>query len=145
MTNVPAERLSLLEACVLARVRWQVELVFRLWKSAGRLDESAGSRADRVLCELLAKLLGLVVQHWATLTAGPLLRQSQHRAAKRVRAAAEEVAEALGDLAALVRVLVRLQGRLRQVAGKQRRRGKPAAFQLVENPLELEFIYMPAA
>jgi hypothetical protein len=117
-------------------VRWQAELLFKLWKGGGRLDESAGRRPYRVVCELVAKLLGLVVQHWALLTAGgPPRRRSQHRAAKRVRAAAE----------ALEQALTRLRRRLLRVAGKQRRRGKPAAFQLVENPYDLEFNYMPAA
>jgi hypothetical protein len=145
VTNVPAELMGLREACVLARLRWQVELLFKLWKSGGRLDESAAVKPYRVLCELLAKLLGLVVQHWALLTAGPSLRQSQQRAAKRVRAAAERLAETLTDLAALVEVLAALQRRLRHLSGKQRRRGHPAAFQLVENPFDLEFNYMPAA
>jgi DDE family transposase len=144
VTNAPPELLGLREACVLARLRWQVELLFRLWKSGGHLDESAGRKPYRVLCELLAKLLGLVVQHWALLAAGPPLRQSQQRAAKRVRAAAEGLAAALGALASLVAVLVELQKRLQQVVGKQRRRGKPAAFQLVENPFDLEPVYLPA-
>ncbi|MHB1426637.1 MAG: hypothetical protein ACYC3I_26040 [Gemmataceae bacterium] len=116
-----------------------------LWKSGGRLDESAATKPYRVLCELLAKLLGLVVQHWVLLTAGPSLRQSAPRAAKRMRAAAELLVEALNEVAALLEVLVALQRRLRQVTGKQRRRGQPAAFQLADNPFDLEFNYMPAA
>ena len=145
VTNAPVELLSLSEACVLARLRWQVEWLFRLWKSRGRLDESAADKPYRVLCELLAKLLGLLVQHWALLSAGPLLPQSQERASKHVRAAAERLAGALGAVAELAAVLVELQQRLQQVRGKQRRRGKPAAFQLVDNPLDLEYTYMPAA
>jgi len=145
VTNVPAEWLSLREACVLARLRWQVELLFKLWKSEGQLDQSAASKPYRVLGELLAKLLGLVVQHWALLTAGPPLRQSQPRAAKRVRAAAEQLAAALAEVAVLVVVLAALQKRLRQLLGRQRRRGQPAAFQLAENPLDLEPAYWPPA
>ncbi|HEY7424325.1 MAG TPA: hypothetical protein VH682_08870 [Gemmataceae bacterium] len=122
-----------------------MELLFKLCKSDGRLDESAAAKPYRVLCALLAKLLELVVQHAALLTAGRLLRQSSPRLAKRVRAAAERLAEGLTDVAALVEVLVRLQRRLRQLAGKQRRRGQPAAFQLAENPYDLEYNYMPAA
>jgi Transposase DDE domain len=143
VTSAAPEQLSLWEACVLARVRWQVEWLFRLWKSRGRLDESAGTKAYRVLCELLAKLLGLVVQHWLLLTSGSRLRQSQERGGKRVRSAAEGLARALADLGALVKELSDLQRRLQQVSGKQRRRGKPAAFQLVENPCDLELSYAP--
>src|SRR6185437_9990962 len=111
VTNASPELLSLTEACVLARLRWQVEWLFRLWKSSGRLDQSAADKPYRVLCELLAKLLGLVVQHWLLLSGGGLLRQSQTRASKRVRAAAEGVASALATVAALLAVLVQLQKR----------------------------------
>jgi len=145
VTNASPELLSLTEACVLARLRWQIEWLFRLWKSGGRLDHSAADKPYRVLCELLAKLLGLVVQHWLLLTAGPLLRQSQARAAKRVRAVAEPMASALAAAVGVVAVMVELQKRLQQMPVKPRRRGKPAAFQLAENPLDLEYQYMPAA
>ena len=40
VTNVPTERLTLREALVLWRMRWQIELLFKLWKSQGHVDES---------------------------------------------------------------------------------------------------------
>ena len=40
-TNAPPEKLSLGEALEVARVRWQIELLFKLWKSHGRIDEWA--------------------------------------------------------------------------------------------------------
>ena len=39
ITNIPQDLLSLEEAFVLTRVRWQIELLFKLWKSHGRVDE----------------------------------------------------------------------------------------------------------
>lgn len=38
ITNVPAEQLSVDEALVLARCRWQIELCWKVWKQLGRLD-----------------------------------------------------------------------------------------------------------
>ncbi len=64
ITNVPAERLSVQEALVVARTRWQIELLFKLWKSHGQLDETRSAKPWRILCELYAKLLAMVVQHW---------------------------------------------------------------------------------
>ena len=39
VTNVPETQLSAQEVGVLARVRWQVEILFRVWKSCFRIDE----------------------------------------------------------------------------------------------------------
>jgi hypothetical protein len=68
VTNVPLDLLTLDEALVLARCRWQIELLFKLWKNEGRLDESRSGKPWRILCELYAKLLGMVVQHWLLLS-----------------------------------------------------------------------------
>ena len=40
VTNVPTERLTLREALVLGRMRWQIELLFKLWKSQGHESTS---------------------------------------------------------------------------------------------------------
>ena len=66
-TNVPATLLTLAEALVLARARWQIELLFKLWKSEGLVDEWRSRNPWRILCEVYAKLLGLLVQHWVLL------------------------------------------------------------------------------
>ena len=39
VTTVPDAQLSVAEALVLLRERWQIELLFKLWKSQGRVDE----------------------------------------------------------------------------------------------------------
>ena len=67
VTNVPAERLRLAEVFVLGRARWQVELLFKLWKQEGHLDASRSAEPWRVLCEVYAKLIALLLQHWLLL------------------------------------------------------------------------------
>lgn len=137
ISNVPGERLSLREAQVLRRLRWQIELLFKVWKSEGRLDESQGHKPYRVLCEVLAKLLAMVVQHWASLVAaGNPLQYSQRRAARRVRRVALRLLRALGAVGQLRRVLERLRRRLQKQCRVRSRKGsrQPAAFQTVLNP-----------
>ncbi len=51
------------------RARWQVEKLFDLWKRHGLLEETRSRKPWRVLCEVYAKLLGLLVQHWIFLRA----------------------------------------------------------------------------
>lgn len=137
ITNVPAEMLSLREAQVLRRVRWQIELVFKVFKSEGQLDESRGRKPYRVLCEVLAKLLAQVVQHWASLVAGgsPLL-YSQRKAARRVRKVALRLLRALASLGRLQRVLEQLRQRVQKYCGVRSRKGgrRPATFQTLLDP-----------
>jgi hypothetical protein len=134
LTNAPPGLLSVVEALALRRLRWQIELLFRLWKDEGKVDESRGRKPWRVLCELLAKLLGQLVQHWATLLAGSPLEISGVKAAPRVRRRALALAEALGALEVLVRLLGRLRERLRRFARKRGRPGRPTTLQVVRDP-----------
>ena len=64
VTNCPAEQLSLDEALALAAARWQIELLFKRWKSLGQVDEWRTANRWRILTEIYAKLLLLVLQHW---------------------------------------------------------------------------------
>jgi Transposase DDE domain len=132
LTNVPGTLLSVEEALALRRVRWQIELLFRVWKDEGKVDEFRGKKPYRVLCEVLAKLLGQVVQHWLLLLGGSPLEVSPIKAARRVRRRAEQLALCLGTLQALVTVLERLQHSLRQRAC--RKGGRP------ERPTTLELL-----
>jgi len=64
VTNVPRARLSLPEALVLLRLRWQVERLFRLWKEQGQIDEWRTKNPWRILCEFYGKLTAMLIQQW---------------------------------------------------------------------------------
>jgi hypothetical protein len=64
LTNVPTAMLSHEQAAALLRARWQVELLFKLWKQYALLDQWTGTKPWRVLCEVYAKVLAMVLQHW---------------------------------------------------------------------------------
>ena len=134
LTNAPATLLSVEEALALRRVRWQIELLFRLWKDEGKIDEWGGNKPYRVLCELLAKLLGMVVQHWATLLAGSPLEISGVKAAQRIRLRARLLAVNLGSLAKLAQTLLVLQERVQRFARKRGREDRPTTLEVVNQP-----------
>jgi hypothetical protein len=67
ITTVPRSQLTVAEALVLLRVRWQIELLFKLWKSHGQVDSSRSQQPWRILCEVYAKLLAMIVLHWVLL------------------------------------------------------------------------------
>ncbi len=60
--------LSFAEARTLTRLRWQIELLFKLWKLHGQVDKSRSQKPGRILTEVYAKLIGLIIQHWVLLT-----------------------------------------------------------------------------
>jgi hypothetical protein len=67
VTNVPEAMLSFEQVLALLRARWQIELLFKLWKAHGLLDEWSSHTPWAILCEVYAKLIALVVQHWFVL------------------------------------------------------------------------------
>jgi hypothetical protein len=67
ISNVPSRMLSFEQALALVRARWQIELLFKLWKQHGLLDEWNATNPWRILCEVYAKLVAMVVQHWFVL------------------------------------------------------------------------------
>lgn len=64
VTNVPRRLLTLAETLVVLTVRWQIELLFRLWKEAGQIDQWRSHQRWRILGELYAKLAAMLIQHW---------------------------------------------------------------------------------
>ncbi len=64
VSNAPAELLSVEEVIVLKRARWQIELLFKLWKQYGRIDEWRSKKPWRILCEVYGKLIAMVIEHW---------------------------------------------------------------------------------
>jgi hypothetical protein len=66
-TTVPVTRLSAEMCLALYRLRWQVELAFKRWKSLCHFDRLPKYRDDTILTWLYAKLLlALVMQHLAS-------------------------------------------------------------------------------
>jgi hypothetical protein len=135
-TNVPAEMLDPVEVWVVYRCRWQIELLFKRAKQISGWGSSSGRRGDRILVELYAKLLGLLVQHWATLLrGGPVDGFSPTKLFRVVQEFAHRLADGLtrgrDDLAdALHRLLCHFQ----RVRPQPTRTKKPSTRQLLLKP-----------
>ena len=67
LTNAPASRLGALPTRTLLRVRWQIELIWKLWKQYGTLDCWRSEKGMRILCEVYAKLMAMILEHWFTI------------------------------------------------------------------------------
>jgi hypothetical protein len=106
MTNIEADRLSPEEGFLLYGVRWQIEMLFKLWKSHGRVGHSRSGKPQRILCELYAKLLGVLVQHWIVLTGlWKMPDRSLVKGCQMIREQSARLSSCLNDAAALVKLL----------------------------------------
>jgi hypothetical protein len=134
VTNVPRELLSVQEAWVLARCRWQIELLFKLWKSEGHVDESRSQKPWRILCEIYAKLLGMIVQHWLLLVGcWSHADRSLVKASRTVRRYAPSLAVAVSFCSGhmVFAILANIENDLRTGCRVNRRRRAPPTHQLL--------------
>jgi hypothetical protein len=135
VTNAPPELLRLEEALVLARLRWQSEVLFKLWKSGGQLATSRSAKPWRVLCELYAKLIALVLQHWVCLVScWRFPDRSLVRAAATVRDCVVLLAQGLPHSSRIVATLRLIQRYLAAGCRIDKRRTHPSSFQLLADP-----------
>lgn len=135
VTNAPARLLSVAEAEVLRRLRWQGELLFKLWKQHGQVDASRSAKPWRSLCEVYAKLIGVVLQHWVLLLGGwPLGTRNLVQAAAVMRAAVNRLARTRDQPRQLRRVLKELAVLLAAIRPTPKRRTHPSAAQLCADP-----------
>lgn len=132
LTNIPARLLSIAEALVLSKVRWQIELLFKLWKSHGKVDEWRSQKPEQILCEVYAKLLAMVIQHWVlAVSCWAYPDRSLVKAAQVVREQAVVMASARAQVQRLTEALETLQGILKRNARINSRNKHPNTYQLL--------------
>lgn len=139
VTSLSAEEFSIEELWTLYRVRWQIELVFKRWKSLLGLGQSrARSNGHRRLTELYAKWLGCLVTHWCgLLRAGLLTKLSWDRIVKQAKRSLGSLLAIWDDqsprqsVEAMLKTLVK---RLNQLQPRSKRKKKPGTMELLENP-----------
>ena len=132
VTNVPADVLPLSAALVVARARWQIELLFKLWKSHGRIDESRSRNPWRVLCDVYAKLLAMIVQQWVWLVSvWAYPDRSLGKAAQTVQKYAMQLAQDMGNPSRLVITMTTIARCLAKGCRMNRRKQQPNTYQLL--------------
>jgi hypothetical protein len=146
LTNAPAERLTPLQIASLYRVRWQIELLFKLIKSYFGLRRFAQLRPERILTELYAKLIAVVLTLFLI---GPLrlpLADQPYREISPVKVRqicqrfARTISQLIGDLDPLSQTLQLMVQHILTFGFKQKRKKKPNichALMLVSAMLEL--------
>lgn len=140
VTDCDAGRLSWRAAVVLYRTRWQIELMFKLWKSHNGLAAHRAEAPPREqLATVYAKLIAALAQHWILVAATwSSCDRSLMKAAVTLREWITTLAEALDHVDRLIGVLQRLE---ELFAGDrvESRRKRPSQFQLLQEPRLLEW------
>ena len=142
VTNASAPALTWKAVVVLYRARWQIELLFKLWKAHNGLGRlRVGACALPVLAVFYAKLLGVLLQQWLLLAlVWHMPQRSLLRAAQHLREWLTVVLWVLDDSPCLEKTLRRLQRLLQQLSGVKKRRKHPSHAQLLEDPELLDWI-----
>lgn len=130
VTNAPAELISAREGWELRRVRWQIEVVFKVFKSGGGMEKTQARSKWRVLAELYAKLLGQVVQRWVQLSSGyVMLWHSAIRTAAKTRKRAVSLLAAVDSEEKLKQQIQGLSWQFAHDCKIQKRRGRLSTFE----------------
>jgi hypothetical protein len=138
LTNIPGEELSHQEALVLLRARWQIELLFKLWKQYGQADVSRSKNPWHLLCDFYAKLVGMIIVHWMMIVGcWQVPSRSMVKAAKAIRHQIILIARALAGRDDLYQVLQEVTQGLDRCCINKRKK-KPNTFQLLQDPTLLE-------
>ena len=134
VTNVPDDLLSLEEALILMRSRWQIELLFKLWKNNGSIDEWRSSKPWRILCEVYAKLLAMLMQHWLFLVGfWQFANRSWVKASQTIRKHALHLASSFATPASLEAAIQAIKNCLDAGCRINKRKTDLRNFQLLES------------
>ena len=61
ITNIPAIEITAQQAYDLYKIRWQIELMFKIWKSVLKINVVRKMKAKRFKCYLYSKLLWVLL------------------------------------------------------------------------------------
>jgi hypothetical protein len=139
VTNVPPALLSPEEAVVLYRARWQIELLFKRWKSLGLIALLQGATTVRQMVKVWARLVAVLVQHWlmvALVWGDPL--KSLHKVCRVIQTFGARLAAALDCPAGWQQVLADLRTVIAKTC-RRNQRGKAGTFELLNDSGRLEY------
>ncbi len=141
VTNCPSGTLTWKETIVLYRARWQIELTFKLFKSHnGLASYRANASAREIKASLWAKLIGILIQHWLSLSAkGRLAARSMDKAAKIIRDWIATIIDSLDRRELLMEKLSGLADQLAQRARVRPNTDNPSHYQLLGDPESLDW------
>jgi hypothetical protein len=139
ITNVPVEMMSVEEALILYRARWQVELLFKRWKSQNLVAELSGATDVRQMIRVWSRLIMSLMQHWlllATVWGDPT--KSLNKVCEAIREFAGRLAASMESLPDLVRTIADMY-RILASTCRRNKRSEPGTVELLNDSGRLEY------
>jgi hypothetical protein len=136
-SNIPGDWLTAGQLWLFYRLRWQIELLFKRFKSEGGLAQSSSGKRCIVESEWYVKLLGQVVRNWMQLLyGGPLCDVNPVQLGRVISDHLDKIASALRSGQGLVQALAELEQELRKVRPRTARRKRKTAARIVAQDLD---------
>lgn len=136
-SNIPSDWLTAQQLWILYRLRWQIELLFKRFKSEGGLAQTRSDKGHIVQSQWYVKLLGQVVRNWMQLLyGGPLCDVNPLQLGRVITDHLEKIASALRSGQGLMEALAELERELRKVRPRTARQKRKTAARIVAQDLE---------
>lgn len=134
ITNLAQDKWSVSQLFNLYAIRMQIEWVFRIWKSQLQLDFLGNWRIERILCQLYAHLIGILLCH--RLTQGWLWRLGkEHSFAKCVKIITSRIEGLMicigNDWTGIQSWVQRLEDSFKRYGCKTKRKKEPSTLQVL--------------
>lgn len=141
VTDLPSKKLSLNEAIVLYRSRWQIELLFKRWKSHCQIDLLDGRTLIHTRCRLWIRLCGAVIeQRWVAACGWSGVRPPSFAKLSRFfQQSMSRIAVVLHSPTRLKRLLHSLVTEVIKTCRRNKRIQKPGWDQLIHDPSKLDY------
>jgi len=142
VTNLDKEQLGVEEVIVLYRARWQIELLFKRWKSHGLIAQMNGRNDVVKMAKFWIRLCAVLIQHWLTISVcwSPRDFLSLDKVARLIRDFVREIATGILKTRGLISILKRFCKTAQATCKLNRRRKKPGTLSLLRNPEILDYV-----
>jgi hypothetical protein len=136
-SNIAADWLNAQQLWILYRLRWQIELLFKRFKSEGGLAQTNSGKRYRVESEWYVKLLGQVIRNWMQLLrGGPLCDVNPVQLGRVITDGLPRIIDALRSGQGLEQALAELEQELQKVRRRTARRKRKTAAQIAAQELD---------
>jgi hypothetical protein len=139
ITNIPSEMLDLQKIYKMYSLRWQVEIIFKVWKSIYHVNKLKRVKIERFQCQLYGKLILMLISSTIMFKVRKVLLVRKGREASEIKLA-QIVNDHIGKLyfsliklpSEVLNIIFNIYKLSEKNALKSHKRGKQTAFEIME-------------